>query len=360
MRPPDDPVDRQLLDIVQVDFPLAARPFAELGARVGIEEDDALARIARLKQRGGPIRQISAIFDSHTLGYDSTLVAGQCPPDHIEAGADAVCRHPGVSHCYQRDHRYNLWYTLAVPPTSRLGLDRTVQRLHELSGAVVTRKLPTLQLFKIGVVLDLADEGNTGSTTNADPGLGGGPYTAADRRIARQHPITEDDLPLIRALQTDITIEPSPFDRLADMAGCSVEQLLAAAHRLIERRQMRRYAAVLRHREAGFVANCMVCWQVPDEHTERIGRRMAEFDAVSHCYLRPTYEDWPYNVYTMIHGQNRPACLAVVESLTSVGDLPPPAVLWSTREFKKTRVQYFTEETEVWERQNAADPDAKN
>ncbi len=347
MQPPEDPIDRQLLDIIQVAFPLTPRPFAELGARVGISEDQALDRITRLKANDGAIRQISAIFDSHTLGYDSTLAAGQYELDRLEAAARTVCQHPGVSHCYQRDHRYNLWYTLAVPPTSRLGLDRTLERLGELSGAAVTRKFPTLRLFKIGVVLDLVGERDADSTSDANH------YTADDRRIARQYPVTDRDLPLIRALQTDIEIEPQPFDRLAASAGCSVEHLLAAGRRLIERRQMRRYAAVLRHRQAGFVANCMVCWEAPDQKADVLGHLMAAFDAVSHCYLRPTYDDWPYNLFTMIHGQTREECLAVVHVLRSATHLPEPQVLWSTREFKKTRVRYFTGETEAWERQHA-------
>ncbi|MBN1344294.1 MAG: AsnC family transcriptional regulator [Phycisphaerae bacterium] len=346
MQAPDDPIDRQLLDVVQVDFPLSARPFAELGARVGVDEAEALARITRLKAGRGPIRQVSAIFDSHTLGYDSTLAAAQVDPDRIEAAAEIICRHPGVSHCYERSHRYNLWYTLAVPPTSSLGLDRTLERLDDLSGAKVTRKFPTLRLFKIGVVLDLMGERNADSASQTNH------YTADDRQEAGKHAITASDLPMIRALQTDIVIEPRPFDRLAEAAGCTVDELLEAARRMIERRQMRRYAAVLRHREAGFVANCMACWQVPDGEADSMGERLAGFDAVSHCYLRPSYDDWPYSIYTMIHGQSRQECLDVVEALRTATALAPPAVLWSTREFKKTRVRYFTGETEAWEGEN--------
>lgn len=348
MPTPDDPIDRQLLDIVQVEFPLVVRPFAELGRRVGIDEDQAVARIAQLKRGHGPIRQISAIFDSHTLGYDSTLVAGQYDPDKLDEAADIVCGHPGVSHCYQRNSRYNLWYTLAVPPTSAWGLQRNVDKLHELSGASITRMFPTLRLFKIGVVLDLVGQRDVTSASEANH------YTAEDRRIAQQYPITDGDLPVIRALQTDITIEPRPFDRLAEAAGRSVDALLDAGHELIRRRQMRRYAAVLRHREAGFVANCMVCWQVADAEVETVGTALAKFDAVSHCYLRPAYEDWPYNVYTMIHGQSRDECLSIVEALRSNTGLLEPQVLWSTREFKKTRVRYFTGQTEEWERQHAS------
>lgn len=345
---PDDPIDRQLLDIVQVDFPLSERPFHDLGRRVGIDEDEALQRIARLKADNGPIRQISAIFDSHTLGYDSTLAASRVAPDRVEAAANVLCEHPGVSHCYERDHAYNLWYTLAVTPASKLGLDRTLEILHQESGAESTRKLPTLRLFKIGVVLDLVGRGEPTATSEGDPNR----YTAEDRRIAKQHVISDDDLPIIRALQTDIVIEPRPFDRLAQQAGCTAEQLIESGRRLIERRQMRRYAAVLRHRQAGYRANCMVCWQVPDDAVETVGTKMAGFDAVSHCYQRPAYDDWPYNVYTMIHGQSRDDCLTIVQALAEATNIADPAILWSTREFKKTRVRYFTGETEAWERRH--------
>ncbi len=350
MQPIEDAIDRKLLDIVQVEFPLEPRPFAELGRRVGIGEDEVVRRIARLKENRGPIRQISAIFDSTTLGYASTLVAGQYDPDRLEDAARVVCEHPGVSHCYERDSRYNLWYTLAVPPTSALGLDRTIERLSELSAAIRTRKFPTLRLFKIGVVLDIVGQRESTGTGGVAASTS---YTAADRSIAQNHALDEADLPLIRALQTDIVIEPRPFDRLAEEGGCSVDTLLAAARRLIERRQMRRYAAVLRHREAGFVANCMVCWNVPEGDVEAIGSRMAEYDAVSHCYLRPAYDDWPYNIYTMIHGQSREDCLSVVEAISADTCTEHPMPLWSTREFKKTRVRYFTGQTEVWEREHA-------
>lgn len=344
---PDDPIDRRLLDIVQVGFPLSPRPFVDLGRQVEIDEQQAVARIARLKENDGPIRQISAIFDSHTLGYTSTLAAGKYDPAHIDRAAFLLCEHPGVSHCYQRESSYNLWYTLAVPPTSSLGLDRTIDRLHELSGASVTRMFPTLRLFKIGVVLDLVGKRDPTSVSESNR------YTADDRRIARQYEITDSDLPVIRALQTDIIIEPRPFDRLAESAGCSVDALLDAARELIQRRQMRRYAAVLRHRQAGFVANCMVCWEVPDSKVEEVGLAMAGYDSVSHCYSRPAYQDWPYRIYTMIHGLSRDDCLAVVDALRSATHLPEPQVLWSTREFKKTRVRYFTGQTEEWEQQHA-------
>jgi len=342
-----DRIDRQLLQIIQVEIPLVERPFAALGARLGIDEEQVLARMVKLAETDGPIRQISAVFDSRALGYESVLAAGEYDSDRIEVAAAVICRHPGVSHCYQRDHRYNLWYTLTIPPASRLGLDRTLAKLDVLSGAVVTRKFPAIRSFKIEVNLDMTGQREP-TSASAPSGR-----SAENGRIAQRLPVPPEEMPMLRALQEDLSIEPRPFDRLAAAAGCSVRQLLDAARRMIERGQMRRYAAVLRHYQAGFVANGMVCWRVPEERIDPVGRTMATFNAVSHCYLRSICDDWPFNLYTMIHGRSREECLAVVDALTSATGIADYRVLWSVREFKKARVRYFSGDIDAWETRHA-------
>ena len=107
---------------------------------------------------------------------------------------------------------------------------------------------------------------------------------------------------------------------------------------------MRRFAAVLHHREAGFAYNAMAVWECPTERIEECGRVMASFKAVSHCYQRPTYDDWPYPLFTMIHGQSEADCLTVVNEIKQAADLEAYALLYSTKEYKKVRVQYFTED----------------
>ncbi len=335
-----DAIDKRLLEEIQGGVPLVARPFASLGLRLGLSEEDVLSRLTRLKAKDGPIRQVSAIFDSRALGYVSTLVAGQYDADHLEAGGRIICEHPGVSHCYQRDHAFNLWYTLTIPPGSRWGADRTVERLGALSGARVTRSLPAVRTFKIGVQLDLGEGGldATGST--------------AGRAVGPIAPIESGDIPLVRALQEDLSIEPEPFDRLAVKAGMTVGDLLARAERLRAAGTLRRYAAVLRHRQVGYVANGMVCWRVGTDRIEAVGQEMAGVRAVSHCYQRATCPEWGYNVYTMIHGHSREECLAVAEEIASRCGLVDRAVLWSVRELKKLRVRYFTGDVEAWEEQH--------
>ena len=110
-----DDLDRELLNAVQWDFPLEPRPYAALGERLGIPEPEVRERIAKVKD-AGVLRQLSAIFDTRALGYSSALVAAKIDPEHIDEAAAIISEHPGVSHNYKRNHAYNLWYTIAVPP----------------------------------------------------------------------------------------------------------------------------------------------------------------------------------------------------------------------------------------------------
>src|SRR5256885_1231379 len=144
--------DRELLNAVQWDFRLEPRPYAVLGERLDSEEAEVRARVARVKELG-VLRQLSAIFDTRALGYGSSLVAAQIDLDRVDAAAAVISAHPGVSHNYKRNHAYNLWYTIAVPPGE--SLEEHIDVLHRDSGAIVTRKLPTLKLYKIGGKLDM-------------------------------------------------------------------------------------------------------------------------------------------------------------------------------------------------------------
>ncbi len=347
--PAMDPADLRLLDLLQQGLPLAPRPFAELGKSLNISETNCLARVRRLRLgdavTGAPkvIRQISAIFDTTALGYRSALVAAKIAPEKLDAAAAVISSHPGVSHNYARDHAFNLWHTLAVPPDSLLGLEQTVEKLRELSGAESMRLLPTLRLFKIGVKFDLGAGGDGESAPS-------GAFTEADRAIAGQYRITPEEIQAIRVLQQDLPLVEEPFAAWAGEAGMGVADLLAAATRFKERRQMRRFAAVLHHRAAGVKANAMGVWAVPEAQVEEAGLRLARFAEVSHCYRRPTHPDWPYSVFTMVHARSREDALEALERMREAAGGAPMEALWTVCEFKKTRVTYFTPETRAWER----------
>ena len=335
-----DGTDKEILNLIQREFPLEREPFAAVGRDLGIGGDEVIRRIEALK-RGKVIRQISAIFDTRVLGYESSLVAATIPPERLNEGAKAINSHPGVSHNYERNNAFNLWYTVAVPPDSRLGLEGTVDVLHRISGAERTRILPTLKLFKIGVTLDM----NRGATAKKEaPQYGESDRASADRNIS------EDDKAAIRALQEDVPLTPRPFDLWGEQVGLSHEELLDRAYDLQSRKIMRRFSAVLYHRKAGFRANAMGVWKVPEERIEEVGNAFAHYQAVSHCYQRPVYEDWPYALFSMVHGRTVEECEAVLDAMAAETGLTERLSLYSTREYKKTRVRYFTPEMEAWER----------
>jgi len=311
---------------------------------MGIDESDVLGRLARLKARPGAIiRQISAIFDTKALGYESSLVAAKVDPARLERAAAVISQHPGVTHNYERNHSFNLWYTLAVPPGSRLGLAKTVELLHSLSGARSTRLFPTLKLYKIGVSFDVS--GSADATARAVAPA----FSEEDRAQAMAFEVTDADKRMIRVLQQDLPIAERPFDQWAQQAGVSVEHFLQAAQAYLDQKRMRRFSAVLHHRQAGFSANGMGAWAVAPERQDQFGALAASYAAVSHCYLRPTYEDWPYSIFTMVHGQKQEDCTAVLSELSRAGGISDYVALYSTREFKKTRLKYFTGEIEQWE-----------
>ena len=335
-----DSTDKEILNRIQREVPLEREPFEAIGRELGIAGDEVIRRIETLK-RVRVIRQISAIFDTRVLGYESSLVAARIPAHGLGEGAKAINSHPGVSHNYERNNEFNLWYTVAVPPDSRLGLEGTVDVLHHISGAEKTRILPTLKLFKIGVTLDM----NAGATAKKEaPQYGESDRESADRNIS------EDDEAAIRALQEDVPLTPRPFDLWGRQVGLSYEELLDRAYDLRDRKIMRRFSAVLYHRKAGFRANAMGVWSVPDERIDEVGNAFAHYQSVSHCYQRPTYEDWPYSVFSMVHGRSVEECENVLKAMAEETGLTDYTSLYSTREYKKTRVRYFTPEMEAWER----------
>ncbi len=339
-----DDVDRRLLNVIQKAVPLVERPFQAIAVQAGLDERQVIERISALRSGARPIiRQISAIFDTAALGYASTLVAARVDPDRIEAAAEAVNLHPGVTHNYQRNHDYNLWYTLAVGPDSRLGLARTVELLHERSGALATRMLPTLKLYKIGVSFDMTGESDPAAQT----GVGG--FGAADRARAMAHSISDAEKSIIRVLQQDLPAMPRPFDAWATQAGMSTRELLDAASAMLQRGWMRRFSAVLHHRQAGISANAMGVWVVPPDRADAFGATAAGFAAVSHCYLRPTYPDWPYSIFTMVHGRSHAECEATLGAIAAATGISEYRALYSSRQFKKVRLRYFVGDIEEWE-----------
>ncbi len=335
---PLDDLDRRLLNLMQGKFPLQARPYAAVAAAAETSEGEVLARVRRLLD-DRIIRQVTPIYDTRALGYDSMLVAAKVDPEHPHRAAKVINAHPGVSHNYLRNHEFNLWFTIAVEPDSALGLDRTLAALGEEAGATSIRQLPTLKLFKIR--MDLEMEGGTKDLASA--GVAEAPVEL--KRV----PYDDTDIAVIRATQGDLPVVAEPYAAAAAGLGMDVDALLAHLAGMKERGLLRRVAAILYHRRAGFSANGMGVWAVPDEQIAEIGPRMAAYRGISHCYQRPTYEDWPYSVFTMAHGRSKEECDAILDSIAADTGIEGRATLYSSTEFKKIRLLYFTDDFKRWE-----------
>ncbi len=322
--------DKELLNEIQWRFPLVSKPYNELAKKFDVPIDKIMERLIHLKSQG-ILRQLSAIFDTRKLGYKSSLVAVKIASDKLESVAKQINRHPGVSHNYERNHSFNLWFTLAVPPGTNLKTE--VDKLTKLPGIESTRMLPTIQMFKIGVKLDISDS----KKQEIKP--------SEEKKKIRQvnFVATEEDKNYIRELQKDLEVIERPFQKLAENLGITEEQLFEKAKYYEEIGVMRRFAAILRHRDAGFIANGMIVWKVPEDRITAVGEKLGAFPQVSHCYQRPSYPDWPYNVFSMIHCKSTDEAEKVAKIIQNQINVDEYRILFSEREFKKTRVEYFVE-----------------
>ncbi len=325
-----DQLDKEILNEIQWTFPLVTRPFDAIAEKFNTTPKIVKERLDNLKEIG-VLRQLSAIFDTRKLGYTSSLVAMEIEPDKLEHVASQINRHPGVSHNYERDHQFNLWFTLAVPPGSDLKIE--IAKFNILKGINKVRMLPTLQLFKIGVKLDMVDE----KKHEVAP-------TEEKKEIKNvKFDPTEEDRDFIRELQKDMEILDEPFVVAANNLGITEDELFEKMRYYQDIGVMRRFAAILRHRQVGFTANGMIVWKVPKDRISDVGAKLGSFPQVSHCYERPTYSDWPYNVFSMIHCKTHDEAHQMAKTIQDQINVDEYQILFSSREFKKTRVEYFVE-----------------
>jgi DNA-binding Lrp family transcriptional regulator len=340
---PLDEFDKSLLNKMQGGFPIVPRPYAEVATALGVDEAVVLKRVAELIEQR-IIRQVTPIYDTRALGYQSMLVAAKVDAEHPWRPAKIINEHPGVSHNYLRNHEFNMWFTVATEPDSELGLEGTLEVLKRETGAESVRQLPTLKLFKIR--MDLEMSGDTEALAKS---------AAAVAPVETDpQPYDDFDRAVIRATQGDMPVVSEPYAAAARELGVPVDQLIAHLEGMVERHLLRRVAAILFHRRAGFSANGMGVWRVPEDKVLEAGSRMAAFRGISHCYERPTYGDWPYQLFTMAHGRSKEECDAILDAVEAeVGCIQQRSTLYSSTEFKKVRLLYFTDDFKRWEREHA-------
>ncbi len=335
--------DRKILRVIQSHVPLVHRPWQKLAGEVGLAVADVTGRVLAMRL-SGLIRNISGVFDSSALGYSRSLIALQVPSELLDQAGAVVSAHPGVSHCYSRADEYNLWFTLACSPDSSLGLKATVETLAKLSRARAKLSLPTRRQFKLDVRFNFDSPSQPGLLQTAEP-----PAANEQRQARPGLKISEEHTQAIRALQCDLPCQAQPFVAIARKVGLAEDRLFALAGELLRAGALRRYAASLSHRQAGAQANVMVAWCVDAEHVNSAGQALAKHSAVSHCYLRPPRQAWPYSLYTMIHSQTREHCTQAIEEISGQANLGDRRELWTVHEYKKQPVQLFSQEESAWE-----------
>ena len=327
-------MNEEILLRIQKNFPLVQKPFEAIAKELDIKEDEVIDTIREQKNKK-IIRQTSAIFDTKSLGYNSSLVAFEIDEDKIDDAVEIINAHPGVSHNYERNHKFNIWFTLACAPDSKIGLDKTIEILAKLTNANDFIVLPTLKLFKISVKLD-----TTGKESKKEK---------VKSKKFKEINLTPLHTDIVRLLQNDIKIVSEPFKEIIDKLNIDYDTFFSKVQELQDSGMMRRFASILNHRRAGFNANAMVVWDIDENSGEKIGKTAASFSAVSHCYLRPKYDNWTYNLFTMIHGKTKEDTQSVIDSIANEIEYKSYMPLYSSREFKKVRIKYFSNKFKEWE-----------
>ena len=250
--------DKRLLNLMQGSFPIEPEPYAAVARTLGIPEEAVLGRVQELSTTASSARSRRSSTRARSA-TSSMLVAAKIDPDHPWRAAKIVNAHPGVSHNYLRNHEFNMWFTLAVEEDSKLGLDGTLEVLQRETGAESIRQLPTLKLFKIR--MDLEMEGDTDKLAAAAQEV----VPAPIERVAYD----ELDKDVIRATQGDLPVVSRPYAAAAERLGMTEEALVEHMAGMVDRSLLRRVAAILFHRRAGFSANGMGVWSVPDRADRR-------------------------------------------------------------------------------------------
>ena len=319
--------EQNLLQSLQSGIPFISQPFEQIGRDVQMEEAQVLNYVRHWKEKGF-IRWLGAIFSTSSLGYQSTLAALSVPEAKIAEAADIINQHPGVTHNYQRDYDYNLWFTLAVAPEENI--DAHLEKLAQAGGAKKWLNLPVITTYKISLILPLAEKKAPMKASGVLPSN-------------HLYALTEEEKALVRILQEDWPLVSTPYALMAKEWGKSEKCLIEKITQWKTLGIIRRVAAILRHREAGFTINWMVAWRIKEENMDFAGSQAAQSHLVSHCYHRRVTDDWVYPLFTMVHARSEEEAKKTIEELCQSIEPLDYKVLPTIKEFKKVRLKLFIE-----------------
>ena len=327
-------LERTLLNDFQRDFPLTPRPFAALAERIGVDEQLVLDTVSRLHDQGC-VSRVGPVFRPHAVGA-STLAALAVPDERLEEVAHRVNGYPEVNHNYQREHHYNLWFVATAPDAEHL--DDFLARVERESGLAVL-SLPLRGSYHIDLGFNL--NGKSGrrrpSPGHRHPALGA-------RRV-----MSDREQALVATVQHGFPLVLEPYAQIGRMAGMGEREVIEHLGGWIDEKIINRIGVVVRHHELGYRANAMAVWELPEERIDEVGAKLAAYPFVNLCYQRrPDPPRWRYNLFCMIHGQDREAVEQKVALLREECGLEAyeHAILFSCRRFKQRGARYCMEGAE--------------
>ena len=327
-----DDVDATLIDEYQSGFPVAERPFRTVAADLGIEERYALERVEQLRERG-IFRRFGAVLNPPVIG-SSTLAAVKAPEDRFNEIAEVINGYRQVNHNYRRDHEWNMWFV--VTAGSRKRRNAILGEIEERTGCPVLN-LPMLTDYYIDLEFPVVNDDRFARESLTET-------TVSATRISEDAAadLSELDRRLLLEIQAGFPLTLTPYRDVAAAVDADVADVLAAVKRLLEDGCIKRVGCVVNHVVTGFDANCMVVWDVPDDELDARGEAVGALPYVTLCYHRPRRPelDWPYNVFTMVHGRDPAAVDAVIDELAAEHLPFDHERLRSTATLKQTGAQY--------------------
>ncbi|WP_374408540.1 Lrp/AsnC family transcriptional regulator [Hydrogenophaga sp.] len=315
----------RLLNDWQHGFPLCADPFGVLAQATGLDRASVIAAL-RDAQDDGRLSRIGGVF-AHGSGGDAVLVAMAVPTARIEDVAAEVSAHPGVNHNYLREHRHNLWFVMTGSDSA--AVEAGVAGLERRTGLPAMR-LRMLRPYRIDLGFDL--RGQTASAPMRRP-VG----------VSAPAPLPVALWPLAKRVEAGLPLVEEPYAEWAQELGCEASWVTERIAQWLDEGRLKRFGVVVRHHELGFDANAMTVFDVPNDQVDAAGQLLAEQAGVTLAYRRARAQDWPYNLYAMVHGTSRAAAQAVIERVTEAAGLSryPREVLFSSRRFKQTGARRF-------------------
>lgn len=323
------PREKQLLDIIQDDFPVVDRPFKIIGDKIDMSERDVIENIFTLTDNG-IIRVFGPVFDPGRLGYVSTLGAAQVETDRIAEVAAALLDITEITHNYVRENELNMWFT--VTARTQAIKTRILSFVKSLPGVSTSVDFPTVTRYKISAVF--------GS---------GAPTAIKGSDIKKPIPIDEHDIELIRHIQRCFPVVERPFNLLAETLDREEEDIHRTIASWMDNGTIRRFGARLNHRRSGYHHNSLVVWK--GDSIDTWGHEFARMPQVSHCYSRETSPLWPWELYTMLHCRTADELTETINGMVEKASGTEHLVLNTLYELKKTSMRYFEEENR-WDSQN--------